>query len=78
MEPNPFELTAASFEQRLHINDGYITFTGDYNTLIKIWVDMDTSGIHTEITSDNDLSLTASFENWRLTERPMSEGEEGS
>ncbi|KUL85763.1 hypothetical protein ZTR_08530 [Talaromyces verruculosus] len=76
MEPNPFELTAASFEQRLHINDGYITFTGDYNTLIKIWVDMDTSGILTEITSDNDLNLTASFENWRLTERPISEGEE--
>lgn len=78
MTPNPFETNSSSFEQHLYINDGYITLSGDYNTLIKLWVDMDTSGIHTEVTSDMYLNLTASFESWRLAERLLGSSEKGS
>ncbi|PCG95933.1 hypothetical protein PENOC_075280 [Penicillium occitanis (nom. inval.)] len=76
MTPNPFEIKSSSFEQHLYINDGYITLSGDRNTLVKLWVDMDTSGIHTEVTSDENLNLTASFEQWRLTERRLGSTEQ--
>lgn len=78
MTPNPFETNSTLFEQRLYINDGYITLSGDNNTLVKLWVDMDTSGIHTEVTSDSYLNLTASFESWRLTERRLGSTEKRS
>lgn len=78
MTPNPFETNSSSFEQHLYINDGYITLSGDHNTLVKLWVDMDTSGIHTEVTSDENLNLTASFEQWRLTERHLGSTEQRS
>ncbi|KAI7967989.1 hypothetical protein EIK77_007744 [Talaromyces pinophilus] len=78
MTPNPFEIKSSSFEQHLYINDGYITLSGDRNTLVKLWVDMDTSGIHTEVTSDENLNLTASFEQWRLTERRLGSTEQRS
>lgn len=64
MIPNPFA-TNASFEQHLHINDGYISFQGTNDTRINLWVDMDTAAIHTEIRSCIELNLTASFETWR-------------
>jgi len=65
MAPNPFAVDAATFEQRLDINDGYVVFSGDDDTTVKLWVDVDTSAINVEITSSIDLNLTAGFESWR-------------
>ncbi|KAK1967055.1 hypothetical protein LY78DRAFT_607389 [Colletotrichum sublineola] len=69
--PNPFAANASRFEQRLNINDGYATIKGDHSTEIKIWVDMDTSAIHTEVTSAVPLNLTAGFESWRTQGHQM-------
>lgn len=65
LSPNPFATDAKVFEQRLHINDGYISVQGDNNSTVKIWVDANTSGIHTEVSSVVPLNMTASFETWR-------------
>ncbi|KAH8901604.1 hypothetical protein GQ53DRAFT_707960 [Thozetella sp. PMI_491] len=65
MSPNPFAINASNFEQRLRINDGYATFKGEYDTLVKLWVDVETFSIHSEITSSIELNLTAGFESWR-------------
>ena len=77
MDPNPFAVGAGFFEQRLLINDGYVTFSGANNTLIKLWVDVYTSAVHTEITSSIDLNLTASFESWRTAGHQMVAGDPG-
>jgi hypothetical protein len=67
MDPNPFATDSKIFEQRLLINDGYITLQGDSNTFIKMWVEVSTAGIHFELTSDVHLNVTAGFESWRTT-----------
>ncbi|KAI2819251.1 CAZyme family GH139 [Aspergillus niger] len=76
MQPNPFAVNATQFEQRLHLNEGYISFTGDNNTVIHIWVDVETSGIHVNVTSGSPVNLTASYENWRTKGWQMVEGEQ--
>ncbi|GLB09961.1 hypothetical protein AtubIFM57258_005895 [Aspergillus tubingensis] len=76
MQPNPFALNATQFEQRLHINEGYISFTGDNNTVVHIWVDVETSNIHVNVTAGIPVNLTASYENWRTTGWQMVEGEQ--
>ncbi|KAK2047260.1 hypothetical protein LZ31DRAFT_611068 [Colletotrichum somersetense] len=74
--PNPFAANASVFEQRLNINDGYATIRGDHSTEVKIWVDMDTSAIHTEVISAVPLNLTAGFESWRTQGHQMVAGEQ--
>ena len=74
--PNPFALEAGSFEQRLLINEGYITFKGANDTLVKLWVDVISSAIHTEVTSSIELEMTAAFESWRTQGRQMVAGEQ--
>lgn len=71
MEPNPFARNATEFEQHLYINDGYIGFRGTNGTEVKIWVDVDTSAVHTEISSSMEMNLTAAFETWRTEGRHM-------
>jgi hypothetical protein len=76
MSPNPFAINASYFEQRLIINDGYITFSGANSTLIKLWVDIFHSVIHVELTSSSHMNLTASFETWRTAGHQMVSGEQ--
>lgn len=71
MEPNPFARNATEFEQHLYINDGYIGFRGTNDTEVKIWVDVDTSAVQTEISSSMEMNLTAAFETWRTEGRHM-------
>ncbi|KAK1975702.1 hypothetical protein LZ30DRAFT_807420, partial [Colletotrichum cereale] len=74
--PNPFAPNASVFEQRLNINDGYVTIKGDHSTEVRLWVDVDTSAIHTEVTSSVPLNLTAGFESWRTQGHQMVSGEQ--
>lgn len=67
MQPNPFATDAKVFQQRLLINDGYIEFLGDFNTSVKIWVDVKTSGIHAEAKSDQHMNVTVGLETWRTS-----------
>lgn len=76
MSPNPFVPGDRSFEQRLLINDGYATFKGANSTLVKVWVDVNSSAIHVEITSSIHLNLTAGFESWRTQGHNMVSNEQ--
>ncbi|KAJ9132070.1 hypothetical protein NKR23_g11429 [Pleurostoma richardsiae] len=76
MSPNPFALNATPFEQHLYINDGCIVFRGADNTMVTLWVDVDTSAIHTEITSSAYLNVTTGFESWRVKGHQMVENEQ--
>lgn len=73
--PNPF--SGGSFEQRLLLNDGYVRFTGNDNTTVKLWVDVFNPVIHVEIESPRNISLRLAYENWRYKDRVMV-GEERS
>ncbi|KAK4565236.1 hypothetical protein LTR86_003853 [Recurvomyces mirabilis] len=66
MDPNPFG-TGCSFEQRLLLNDGYAEVKGDDSTIVKIWVDVDTSDIHVEIDTAANITLRAAMESWRTS-----------
>ncbi|KAL4981591.1 Six-hairpin glycosidase-like protein [Aspergillus falconensis] len=76
LDPNPFAVNATKFEQRLHLNDGYMTLSGDDDTYMKLWVDVETSGIHVDVNSHELLNMTASFESWRTTGWQMKNGEQ--
>jgi hypothetical protein len=76
MSPNPFAMNACCFEQRLLINDGYVTFSGTNSTLIKLWVDVFHPVVHVEITGLSQMNLTASFETWRTAGHQMVSGEQ--
>lgn len=74
-DPNPF--TGGFFEQRLVINDGYVRFTGDHQTVVNLWVDVHNPVIHADIQSAIDIKVTASYENWRYEDYAMRQGEQG-
>lgn len=76
LSPNPFATDAKVFEQRLNINDGFISVHGDNNSTVKIWVDANTSGIHAEVASVVPLNMTASFETWRSSGYQMVKNEQ--
>lgn len=77
MQPNPFESNASCFEQRLFINDGFIRFTGENNTRLTMWVDVNSSNIHVELESDQPIELTAGFHSWRTQGYQMVANEQG-
>ena len=66
-EPNIFE--NARFEQKLKLNDGsvYVTTRSGKlgKTKIKLWAEIKSPVVHTEIESDTKLIVSATYENWR-------------
>jgi hypothetical protein len=74
-DPNPFD--GGSFEQRLLLNDGYVRYTGNDNTTVKLWIDVFNPVVHVEVESPQELSLDLAYENWRYQDRGMV-GEERS
>lgn len=70
LTPNPFTLDQP-FRQELKLGEGYVEITGGYGVRLLIWVDVDRPVIHVELTSNAALTLEASYENWRLTERAI-------
>jgi hypothetical protein len=73
-EPNPF--SGSTFEQRLVLQDGYIRFTGSGNTTVSLWVDVDSSVIHVDVDSPEDISMVASYETWRFKNLSLRSGEQ--
>ncbi|MCK9343482.1 MAG: DUF5703 domain-containing protein [Massilibacteroides sp.] len=70
-EPNLFD--GADFEQELHLKEGYITIQTNSpamgNTRIKLWVEIKNPIIHVEVSSEKELTVKATYENWR--EKPI-------
>jgi hypothetical protein len=69
LDPNPF--TSKDFSQTLVLNDGYVVFTGQKETIVTLWVDVFNPVIHASITSSVPISLRASYESWRYEDRPL-------
>lgn len=67
-EPNIFE--DAEFEQKLKLSDGavYIQTSSEKNgkAKIKLWAEIESPVVHTEIESETKLSVSATYENWRI------------
>ncbi|MBX3012755.1 MAG: hypothetical protein KF832_14660 [Caldilineaceae bacterium] len=64
LTPNPFT-AEQPFRQELKLRQGYVEITGSYGTRIVVWVEVERPVIHVEVTSDQPLAFTASYENWR-------------
>src|SRR5450759_3661484 len=66
-EPNIFE--DAEFEQKLKLSEGavYIQTSSEKNgkAKIKLWAEIESPVVHTEIESETKLSVSATYENWR-------------
>ncbi|KAF1927158.1 uncharacterized protein M421DRAFT_183247 [Didymella exigua CBS 183.55] len=75
MDPSPFA-SNATFEQRLILNDGYVTFKIGNGTVVSLWVDVFNPVIHVNVKSATSVGLTLSYENWRYKDRIMVPGEQ--
>ena len=70
LSPNPFD--GGTFEQRLHLQQGYVTIKGTSNGVsaeIKIWADVFRPVAHIEISSNKKTIAAASYESWRYQDR---------
>jgi Domain of unknown function (DUF5703) len=70
LSPNPFE--GGSFEQRLHLQQGYVTIKGVSNSVaaeIKIWADVFHPVAHIEVNSNKKIYVEAAYESWRYQDR---------
>lgn len=75
LNPNPFALDQP-FEQKLLLEDGYITISGGNNSRVTLWVDMFDPVIHAEINTSVPTSMTASFDMWRNEDHVMASAEQ--
>lgn len=65
--PNPFE--GAVFRQELKLHDGYVEIEAVKNNKrmsIEIWANVFTSVVEVVVHSDEPLSLSTTYENWRM------------
>lgn len=69
LSTNPF---GGAFKQELNLKEGYVDITGDYNTKVKLWVEVFKPVIHISISSDKLFTAKAVFENWRTADRSLS------
>lgn len=70
LSPNPFD--GETFEQRLHLQHGYVTVKGKNNAVaaeIKIWADVMKPVAHVEINSNKKINVEAAYESWRYKDR---------
>jgi hypothetical protein len=74
-DPSPF--ANGSFEQRLSINEGYVSFKANNDFEAKLWVDVFNTVIHVDIQSGTDIRVVAFYENWRYEDYHLRQGEQG-
>jgi hypothetical protein len=69
---SPSVFDGSRFTQELHLNEGYVTVSGEKNgvkTSVKIWVDVFAPVIHLDINSNKKTMVTAAYESWRYQDR---------
>lgn len=74
-DPNPFGTNETAFEQRLHLNDGFVSFSGANQSILRIWVDVYQPVVHADFSSNMNVSLVAGLESWRTEDRLMTTAE---
>lgn len=70
--PNPLE--GAVFRQELHLQNGYVTISGEHNGVkatIKIWVDVFHPVAHIELKSNKKINAELAYESWRYQDRVL-------
>ncbi len=68
--PNPF----VTFNQELKLENGYVQISGEdgeYKLNTRLWVETDRPFIHFEIESNRDVTVTAEYQNWRISKTPI-------
>lgn len=76
LSPNPY-ISNSNFKQYLNLKEStiYIISTDNYGkeTIVKIWVDMFTHSLHYDIKSNININCIISYENWRTTDKEISD-----
>ncbi|MCC6762722.1 MAG: hypothetical protein IT252_15990 [Chitinophagaceae bacterium] len=70
LSPNPF--TGKSFTQQLHLQEGYVSVTGENNGVkatVNIWADVFRPVAHVDVKSNRKIAVTAAYESWRYQDR---------
>lgn len=70
--PNPFE--GNTFRQELHLDEGYVTVTGENNGVkatIRIWAEVLNPVVHIDINGNRRVTAEAGYENWRYKDRVL-------
>lgn len=68
--PNP--LDGKTFEQELHLQQGYVTITGENNGVkatVRIWADVFNPVAHIDIEANKKINVEAAYESWRHQDR---------
>ena len=74
LSPNPFD-DFESFCQTLKLKEGYVEIVGrkgGQTSTVNIWVDAMKPVIHVDVDSKEAVSVTASYEYWRTSDRELS------
>ena len=77
LSPNPF-VDGGAFRQELKLHQGHVEITGEKDGVkakIDVWVDVFRPVAHLNVETSEQVSVTAAYENWRLTERDLSKVE---
>lgn len=67
-------LDPARFEQRLRLREGRVEIVSTVDgaeARVSVWVEIDRPVIHVEVDSDVQTTLTATYETWRSSDRPL-------
>jgi hypothetical protein len=63
-----------TFIQELSLESGYVLISGedgDYRLKSRLWVETDRPFIHFEIESNREVTVTAEYQNWRISKTPI-------
>lgn len=70
ISPSPFDDTDSSFSQTLCLYDGSMLIKGK-DTEIRIWVDVQSPVVYTQLKSGKAVEAILSYENWRYKDNPI-------
>lgn len=70
LDPNPFEKCDDTFRQELVLREGNVEIRGG-DVAVKIWVEIHRPIVHIAVGWDREFYVTATYENWRLTEEVL-------
>ena len=70
LSPNPF---TAGFKQELKLEEGYVELSGEGETsgTVKVWVEVQRPIVHVEASTEQPVSITATYESWRTKDREL-------
>jgi hypothetical protein len=71
LDPNPFGMKDATFRQELALHEGCVQIRGSasgHEVSLRVWVEVHRPVVHVEVESGQEIDVTATYENWRMSE----------